>query len=195
MSAVIVLAAGASRRMGTTDKLLLPIHDRPMYQHALTLAASLSVHTRIVVTNTDIIAQTAREMGFLVVPSPNAALGMGWSVAAGAKALYPSQMAVFLNADQPFLQVQTVQHLLDICTQTGKIVVPYTGDAPCSPCVFPARFLPELSALTGEKGGRAVWSQYPEQIQPVMLDNGDELADVDTPAGYAAAKARLTALE
>ncbi len=113
MRAAVVLAAGLSRRMGT-DKLMLPVDGLPMYRHVLRLALTLHVDLRIVVTNNGQIAQEAETMGFTVVPSPRAAEGMGFSVAAGAAALGAVQTAVFLNADQPFLRVEMVENLLEI---------------------------------------------------------------------------------
>ena len=86
MRAAVVLAAGFSRRMGM-DKLMLDVHGRPMYRHALALAAALEVSRCIVVTNNPIIAREAGAMGFEIVPSPHAAGGMGFSVAGARRSL------------------------------------------------------------------------------------------------------------
>ena len=130
MRAAVVLAAGFSRRMGT-DKLLLEVGGAPMYRHALRLATALPVRTRIVVTNHPAIAREAEVMGFTAVPSPRAGEGMGCSVAAGAAALGSEGCAVFLNADQPFLQVETVKTLLDAChARRACSRIGFTGNWP-----------------------------------------------------------------
>lgn len=184
MRAAVVLAAGFSRRMGM-DKLMLDVHGRPMYRHALALAAALDVSARIVVTNNLVIARDAEAMGFAVVPSPKAAGGMGFSVAAGAAALGDADCAVFLNADQPDLQAETARRLFEVCEETGKIAVPAVNGVPRSPCVFPRRFFAALAALTGEQGGRVIVRSHPEAVQQVDCTGCEGFADIDTREDYA----------
>ena len=152
MTAAVVLAAGLSLRMGETDKLRLPVGGVPMYRYALALAAVVG-DTCLIVTNDPAIAAEGREMGFRAVPSPRAAEGMGYSVAAGAAALDArADYALFLGADQPFLRPETVRQLVRLAQESHCIAVPRVDGKPCAPCVFPHRFFGELAALAGETG-------------------------------------------
>lgn len=184
MIAAVVLAAGLSRRMGQ-DKLLLPLNGQPVFTYPVDLLADLPFDQRVLVTNTTKIKDYAQKHGFEVVPSPDAALGMGHSVAAGAQAV-DEQMtaAIFLNADQPFLTAKLVHTLCKTCLDTDKITIPKIHDRPSSPCVFPKRFLPELMTLTGDQGGKQVYRQYPEQTVFVDWTEERTLIDLDDPETY-----------
>lgn len=184
MIAAVVLAAGLSRRMGQ-DKLLLPLNGQTVFTYSVDLVADLSFDQRVLVTNTPEIKDYAQRHGFEVVPSPDAALGMGHSVAAGAQAVDEQiPAAIFLNADQPFLTAELVHILCKTCLDTDKIIVPRIDGRPSSPCVFPKRFLLELMTLTGDQGGKRVYRQYPEQT--VFVDWMEErtLVDLDDPETY-----------
>ena len=49
-----------------------------------------------------------------------------------------------------------------------------------NPCIFPARFFPELLALTGDRGGSAVIRRHEEELL-LFEAAAAELEDVDTP--------------
>lgn len=184
MTAAVVLAAGLSRRMGETDKLQLPVGGLPMYRHALALAASVG-DACLVVTNDPGLAAEGEGMGFRAVPSPCAAEGMGYSVAAGAAALDArADYALFLSADQPFLRPETVRALVRLAQNADCIAVPRVDGKPCAPCVFPRRFFEELAALAGEIGGRAVWKRHADEVRFWDTPNQAEFADIDTPETY-----------
>ena len=64
--------------------------------------------------------------------------------------------------------------------QPEKIAALGHGGVRGNPCLFPARFYPELLALTGDRGGSAVIRRHEEDL--ILLEAPEEeLADVDTP--------------
>ena len=64
----------------------------------------------------------------------------------------------------------------------GRIIAPVRSDGRGgNPCFFPARFFPELSALTGDTGGRRVIAAHPEAVIHVPVSDW-ELFDTDSPA-------------
>lgn len=186
MIAAVVMAAGLSKRMGA-DKLHLLLEGKPIFMHILSRVSQMPFGERLVVTNQEQIAQYAKQCGFQVVPSPDAALGMGHSVAAGARAVREDADALmFLNADQPFMTREIIDKLCELFEEKNQIIVPCIAGKPSSPCVFPIRFRAELSILTGEQGGRQVYRRHLNETYFVEQQSTEVFADFDCPADYTA---------
>lgn len=180
----VVMAAGLSKRMGA-DKLSLPLEGKPVFMHILSSVRDMPFGERLVVTNQEQIAQYAEQCGFRVVPSPDAVLGMGHSVAAGARAVCEdAQALMFLNADQPFISREIVEKLCDLFMEKNQIIVPCIQGKPSSPCIFPIRFCRELAALTGEQGGRQVYRKHLDETYFAEQQSPESFADLDSPADY-----------
>ena len=56
------------------------------------------------------------------------------------------------------------------------------------PCTFPAEFVPDLLALTGDKGGAGILKAHPDRVLLVEVPP-EELLDADTPEALAALQA------
>ena len=191
---LIYLAAGSARRFGQ-NKLLAPLHGRPVYRYGLeslqTAAAGRADCRILVVSRTDEILQAAKAMGFTPVESPDSGKGMSCTIRAGicaAGKLQAGDYLLFAVADQPWLTAASVEKLLDTA-RAGCFAATamYNGQAG-SPTVFSAALAPELCALQGDSGGRRVLNRYPGRVIPVPLASPRELADIDTPADLARAQ-------
>ena len=79
--ALVVLAAGASRRFGTENKLLQPLAGKPLLCHTLERAAALPVARRVAVCSAE-SAPLAEAAGFTVVLNPQPELGQSHSLIA-----------------------------------------------------------------------------------------------------------------
>ncbi len=184
---VIYLAAGASRRFGA-DKLLAEYNGKPLFLHGLqTLAAACAGRTDArlwVVTNTPAIAEAARTLGAGAVPSPHSEQGQSHSIRAGLDAAAPLEAGDFLLfavADQPRLRPQTVGRFLDLAVPGTWAATAVCGDRVGNPGLFCAALAPELRALQGDRGGRAVLNRRPDRLLRVPCAP-EELQDIDTPA-------------
>jgi molybdenum cofactor cytidylyltransferase len=119
------------------------------------------------------------------VRNPNWESGQASSIAAGVDAL-PLQTgaAVFMVADQPLLPVGLLRSLVELhATQLAPIVAPLIDGQRGNPVLFDCRLFTALRSLSGDLGGRALFSR----VQPVWLPWSDPAAlmDVDTPEDYA----------
>ena len=145
--AAIVLAAGASRRMGCC-KQLLPIGDRPAIVRCLEslLRAGLDTPVVVIGANGDAVAAAIRHLPSTVVCNPVVDSGMAGSVRIGLSAIGGDVRAVMIClADQPLLAQETLRQLLE---QHGampeNIVIPTFEGRRGHPTIFPMRLLAAL---------------------------------------------------
>ena len=175
----VIMASGMGKRFGG-NKLMADFHGKPMILSALAATEGLFTR-RVVVTRHADVAALCRERQVEAVlhdlPYRND------TVRLGLEALGDLDCCMFLPGDQPLLRRETVQTLLDTArAHPGSIIVPVRSDGRGgNPCFFPARFFPELTALTGDTGGRRVIAAHPEAVVHVPVHD-TELADTDSPA-------------
>src|SRR5687768_1281357 len=104
MVSAVVLAAGASTRMGT-QKLLLPLGDEPLVRRAVRQVAAAGFDDVLVVLGSEHEAMLAALEGLPVRHANNLAFasGMGSSFRTAIEHLPDSDAAMFALADQPFV--------------------------------------------------------------------------------------------
>lgn len=186
MIAAVVLAAGLARRMGR-QKLLLPLHGRPVVRWSVETVLPL-VDEVVVVTGLE--AEGVREalagLRVRLIRNPHPEAGQGSSIAVGIGALpAETRAALVVLGDQPRVPAAVVTALLEAFARTGQAVVtPVYRGVPGNPVLFAASVFPELKALAGDAGARALVRAHPERVAAVELDLPMP-ADVDTPEDLA----------
>ena len=104
MRAALVLAAGGSRRFGRADKLLAPLHGRPLLLHAVEQARQSGARRIYVVVSAPRVRRLiGHRRGVIVVQARDPTQGLSASLATGLRALRPieREVLVFLG-DMPF---------------------------------------------------------------------------------------------
>jgi molybdenum cofactor cytidylyltransferase len=181
----IILAAGASRRLGRSKQLLL-WRGKPFIFHVARTALDAGLAPAVVVTGAEADDVRAALAGVPVelVHNPHWAEGQSTSVRAGLQALPPeATAAVFLLADQPHIPVELVRALIERHAQTQPpIVAPTIEGKRGNPVLFDRAVFPDLMSLQGDAGGRQVFSRYP--IAAVLWNDPKLLLDVDTLEDY-----------
>lgn len=181
-----MLAAGLARRMGR-QKLLLLVGGRPIVCLAVEGLAR-QVDDLVVVTGHEAAAVEDALAGLPVriARNPRPEAGQASSIAVGARALAPATDAVIVAlGDQPAVPDEVVPALVAAWRRTGMAVVaPRYRGIQANPVLFGAAVIPELCALTGDGGARAVVRARPERVAWVDLDLPVP-ADVDTPEDHA----------
>ena len=191
MIAAIVLAAGASARMGR-PKLVLPMSDgRALVRVAVEqmLRASLDDVVVVLGGEADAVREALVGLPIREVVNPRYAEGQSTSLRAGLDALRPETTAALVAlGDQPLPDPGVVARLADALRTTGRpIAVPVYRDGRGNPVLFAAALFDELRAVTGDRGGRAVIARDPQRVAEVPVD-ATMPADVDTPEDYEAAR-------
>jgi molybdenum cofactor cytidylyltransferase len=180
---VIMLAAGLSRRMAGPNKLLRPYRGEPLLNHALRTAAEAGLADRVAITGRDRaeVGALAASFGFRCVHNARFADGLGASIAAGARAVDPSLAGLFLAlGDMPEVRANDYR-LLASRFERGAIAAPIHRGGRGHPVLFCASYLPELSALTGDNGARALLWRHSPSVIGVETANCGVVRDVDTP--------------
>ena len=176
----VVMAAGNSRRFGE-NKLTYAVQGRSLILRALEAVPAELFHNVVVVTQYPEIMRLAAEFHFSALHNPHPELGASHTLQLGLTQLRDCDGVLFMVSDQPMLRRETVADLIRFWTQQPNSIaaVGHNG-VRGNPCLFPARFFPELMELTGDRGGSAVIRRHEEAL--VLLETGaQELFDIDTP--------------
>ncbi|MGE5505144.1 MAG: NTP transferase domain-containing protein [Actinomycetota bacterium] len=189
----IVLAAGASSRMGA-NKLLAEVGGKAMVAHAVEAAMGAGLDPVVVVTGSDAdaVEEALPPCEVLIVRNPDPDRGMASSLGLGVAAL-PDDVdaAVVLLADMPRVGAHQVVRLkAPFDPDEGRaICVPVHKGRRGNPVLFGRQFFAELQRLAGDKGGKQLLADHGELVFEVVMDDDAVLADVDTPEDLAAAQA------
>lgn len=183
----IVLAAGTASRMGT-QKLLLPLGDRPLVRYVVEAACRSAAEPVVVVLGhmADEVARALPEGRSRAVINPDFGSGMASSLRAGLLALPQSVAgAVVMLGDEPLVEAHTVDAVLSAAAWApDQIHIATYAGRRGHPAYFPARLFPELAAIGGDEGGRSVISRHADLVREVELGEARDL-DADTPQAYA----------
>ncbi|MCB9294209.1 MAG: nucleotidyltransferase family protein [Lewinellaceae bacterium] len=185
----ILLAAGASTRMGQ-PKQLLRYQGESLLQRTLRIARETPFRPIAIV-----LGARAGEMEAelespeaLVVHNSAWATGMGSSVATGLEALLRAEpeldAACFVLVDQPYL---TAAHLLELHRQMEQHPEKWGAASAYDntlgvPAIFRKALFPELLQLHGQKGAKPVIGKYMDQLIAVPFPQGQ--VDLDTPEDW-----------
>lgn len=185
---LVLLAAGASRRMGRV-KQVLPVRGVPLVRHAALAALAAPVAPVVVVLGAHAGEVRAALAGLALHPvvNPDWAEGLGSSVRAGLAAILaraPELAAVILAlADQPGV---TAAHLRVLVARhrehPGGIVATEVAGVAGPPVVFAARWFARLGEVRGDAGARELLRAEAAAVARVPLVGA---ADLDTPEDYA----------
>ncbi|MDQ2065635.1 nucleotidyltransferase family protein [Xinfangfangia sp. CPCC 101601] len=195
--AILILAAGASSRMGARDKLLEPIQGQPLLRRVAERACATATHVFVVLPrDRPQRAEALQGLSMKQVIAEHATHGMTASLRAGIGALPEDTSAVIiLPADMPGITTEELQLFLKHHAQAPSAILRgCTEDGhEGHPALFPANLFAELTALTGDEGGRSILKAHRDRVTLLPLAADHAILDLDTPEDWAAYRVRESA--
>jgi len=150
----IILAAGASRRLGS-PKQLARYAGETLLRHAVVAAGACAPVVVVTGCRAPEMAAELAGLPVTVVVNPDWEEGMASSIRAGVKALPAgADGALFLVCDQPAVDAELVGRLLE--AWQGLPVACTYGGVRGIPALLPASAFPDLMALSGDKGAKGL---------------------------------------
>lgn len=192
--AAVVLAAGLSRRMGSTNKLLLSVGGdsaETLVGRAVQTALASKAAPVLVVVGHDApaIRRIVGDSAVQIVENDAYEAGLGTSLAAGLRALTGAAVdgALVLLADMPQVTPDDLNALIDAFTEDAgtddadrPICLPVHQGRHGNPALIPVDLFGDLQTLSGDSGAKKVLLAHPERIKEVPASSG-VLKDIDTP--------------
>jgi molybdenum cofactor cytidylyltransferase len=177
----IVLAAGGASRLQVPKQLLQWRGESFVSSVAKTaIAAGLDPVIVVLGAYHEAVKKVLDEMPVHFVNNLHWKEGQSTSIKVGIKALPEGvEGAIFLLADQPQLSISLVKSLMESAWTSSKpVITPLIDGKRGNPVYFSSETFDELSGITGDQGGRAIFSKYPPQYLD-WFDESQKL-DVDT---------------
>ena len=184
----IILAAGASTRMGD-DKALLRWGEKTFLEHLLAALKTSGVGVvRVVLgANAEAVQARLRFATGEVVVNPQWEKGQLSSLIAGLDSL-PAGMveaAVVCLVDQPAVSSRVIQTLLEKFNETRKLIVTPTYKSKRGhPVLFSAGLFEELRGAPPEVGARHVLRQHAGEVLEVETEDEGVVLNINDPAAY-----------
>lgn len=187
-TALILLAAGKSKRFGLSDKLTEMFLGQPLGMHAVTALEAIPFARRIVVKDGVKLDYAGR--GYEVVRNPRPEDGLSSSVVLGVRAARREGINAVLIAlaDMPRITAAQIHRLFDVQHGPDTVVASSDGVRPRPPVLFGVRRFDALEALTGDAGARDMILAGRH-----VVTRSDELIDVDTEQELAELRAKFGA--
>ncbi|MDJ0556448.1 MAG: nucleotidyltransferase family protein [Microcoleaceae cyanobacterium MO_207.B10] len=185
---IIILAAGASTRLGQPKQLLI-YQEHSLIFNTVKVAVNSGCAPIILVLGAyaDLIFPEVSNFPVKVVKNCDWQEGMNSSIKVGINTLKATQenlaATILMLCDQPFVSTQIIKKIIDVYYLKGKSIVACKYAGTCGvPALFSAKFFPEMLNLKTAKGAKQIIKNSPEQVTTVDFPKG--AIDIDTFADY-----------
>jgi molybdenum cofactor cytidylyltransferase len=181
--AAVLLAAGTSSRFGVEDKLMADLRGKPVAVHTLETVASMAFAELVAVVRPleqapDLHRKLERR-GYSIIVNDHPEEGISGSIVRAVEHVMPLRRCrgiLICLADMPDVPQTHYNRICMAAEDIRSVVASTDGFSSSPPAFIGRRHFPELLALRGDQGARALLS-HGVQIETM----GASLRDVDTP--------------
>lgn len=185
---ILLLAAGASSRMGT-PKQLLPWGSYTLIEHQINTLLKTGHPVNVVLgSNSNLIVPVITKYEVDTFYNINWESGMGSSISFGISQIiqkFPDADGVLITLlDQPLITTSWFEKMLGTC-QPGsqKILVSHSSSGWTGvPALFDKCYFKELAKLSNDEGAKKITKRHEESV--ILLEGGELLEDIDTMQTY-----------
>jgi molybdenum cofactor cytidylyltransferase len=189
---IVILAAGASVRLGKPKQLLLH-HGKTLLNHAVEQAVNSNADAVVVILgkDADTFKSEIDEKKAHAISNEEWKEGMGSSARLGIKTLLDDKpyidAVIFMVCDQPHISSSVLNELIATQQKTTKQIITCDyGESIGPPALFHRKYFPELMKLEGDAGARNIIQQNMNDVATVSFPEGK--IDIDTAEDYDALK-------
>jgi len=198
--AIIVLAAGESRRLGRA-KQLVKLGGASLVRRAVQTAlaaASVNPGARsgaalhgvasaaevlvVLGAHGDAVRNELTGLPVRFVENPDYSQGMGTSIRAAVAAVQAYDSAILMPCDQPQLSPEILLSLMQnrVAHGAAAVACDYGGGVMGPPTLFGRELFDELQAIPPDSGAKVVLQRHRDELRLVSFPGG--AIDIDTPA-------------
>jgi len=185
---ILLLAAGASSRMGQ-PKQLLPWGDQTLIEHQIQILLKTDNPVNVVIgSNSDLVLPVIEKYAVNIVINTDWESGMGSSISFGIRQinqLFPQAEGVLITLlDQPLLTTSYFEKMLGAYQPSSQqiFVSRSTSGWTGVPVLFDKCYFKELTELGNDEGAKKIFKRHEKSI--IFLEGGELLEDMDTPETY-----------
>ncbi len=185
---IVILAAGASRRMGRPKQTLV-VNGTTLLNRSIAVAKSIGSNPLVVVlgANYKKIRPTIVDPGALTVENKDWDTGMGSTIREGVQTMlkdHPDLDAVLLLlVDQPFVTTDLLQQMVrKYVADRPPIVAAKYAETFGVPALFDRTMFGDLLNLEGPTGARFIIRNFVEKVAGIPFPEG--AIDLDTPEDW-----------
>jgi molybdenum cofactor cytidylyltransferase len=180
--AAVLLAAGTSSRFGEEDKLMADLRGKPVAAHTLETVASMAFAELVAVARpiefAPVIHRKLERRGYTVLVNDRPEEGISGSIVRAVEHVMPMRRIrgiLICLADMPNIPPSHYNRVCLAAEDIRSVVASTDGFSSSPPAFIGRKHFPELMALKGDQGARALLS-HGIQIET----SGAVLHDIDT---------------